>query len=418
MRRSFLDLLACPHCQAALGAHAHRETAAPHGSANSTGRILEGLLICEHCSRWFPVTGELPELLPDHLRDAERDLAIFRQYSAELPEEVQRACARFIPGAEAADAGAHHKSAEIGIKGRIDDPEFFGPGYTAPFNAGNTGFTIYLLHLFGAVVPLLDARGGDVVIDSGSGYSWTTEWLNRSGITAIGVDICRTYLEIGIARMGDAHPHLVVADVEHLPVRAGCARAVLAYESFHHVPDRPRAMREYARVLSEGGRVVLAEPGGAHETADESVSVMEKYGILEKGMELTDVEGYASGAGLSAPTQIFLTYAKHTDLARPVVEVARQDSPLEGHIFLLRKSADGAAAGLASVPTDPLIAATEAPRLRSQLAGVTRQLHDTQLQLADARDSIFHMRRSAFWQLRERWLRLRRLLPGARSSDR
>ena len=43
-------------------------------------------------------------------------------------------------------------------------------------------------------------------LDSGSGYSWTTEWLYKAGVEAIGIDICRTYLEIGIERMGTDRP--------------------------------------------------------------------------------------------------------------------------------------------------------------------------------------------------------------------
>ena len=78
---------------------------------------------------------------------------------------------------------------------------------------------MYLIKLFGAAVPLLELKRR-YVLDSGCGYAWTTEWLYKSGVEAIGVDICRTYLEIGMQRMGENRPHLIVADVENLPIRA------------------------------------------------------------------------------------------------------------------------------------------------------------------------------------------------------
>ena len=59
--------------------------------------------------------------------------------------------------------------------------------------------------------------------------------------------------------------------------------AVFAFESAHHIPDRKKAMAGFGRVLKPGGRMVLAEPGAAHEHAQVSVDVMSKYGILEKG---------------------------------------------------------------------------------------------------------------------------------------
>lgn len=421
MKRALLDLLVCPCCEGALTCHVHSEAA--------VDEIIEGLLLCAQCSRWYPITGQLPELLPDHLRDADRDVELFKRSAAELTPAQRAVHEQFRPGAGAgSDDGAHHKTAEIRIKTRIhDEKDFFGPGYSAPFNPHNTEFSLYLVHLFGAVAPLLECRTGDVVIDSGCGYSWTTEWLHRSGINAVGVDICRTYLDIAIERLGANRPHLVVADVENLPFRRSCADAILAYESFHHIPDRPRAMQGYSRILKDGGRVVLAEPGAAHEDAPVSIEVMAKYGILEKGMELADVNAYIAGTAFGAPEQIFMVQAQHRDLAKKVVEIARVNSPVEGNIFRLRKDGSRAAAALppqgeeaggkvdvqpsAASFDDIVVLATEAPRLREQLGSVSRQLVDTQLALAEAKDRIFHMERSLFWRMRELW-------QSARGADR
>jgi hypothetical protein len=44
---------------------------------------------------------------------------------------------------------------------------------------------------------LLALAPGQAVLDAGSGFCWTTEWLLRGGYEAIGVDICRTYLSTG-----------------------------------------------------------------------------------------------------------------------------------------------------------------------------------------------------------------------------
>lgn len=353
MQRALLDFLVCPSCQGALSCHVQSEQAG--------GEIDEGLLLCPGCSRWYPVTRQLPELLPDHLRDAERDTELFRRSAPGMTPALRAFHERFTPGhASLEDGGAHHKIAEIGIKKRVGDKDFFGPGYGAPFNPHDTRFSLYLVHLFGAVAPLLECGKGDVVIDSGCGYSWTTEWLYRSGINAVGVDICRTYLDIALERLGPNRPHLVVADVENLPIRSACADAILAYESFHHIPDRPRAVRGYSRILKDGGRLVLAEPGAAHQDAPVSVEVMAKYGILEKGMELADVAGYAAGTALETPDQIYVMQAEHRDLTKKVVEVARVRSAVEGNIFRLRKGAGVATGEMAAPPDDTRHAVADA----------------------------------------------------------
>ena len=383
MRYSLLDHLACPTCHEELVCVTHTEAAAsmppglfPDGARISPGPgigplpagrhetplatllaslaaapaapergrdvdLVTGLLVCGACGRWYPIDGGIPELLPDHLRDATRERALFDAALAGAPPELRTALAAFTPSGDAtSDPGAHYKRAEIGIKSKIDDPVIFGPGYSSPFNPWNSDFTIYLISLFGAVAPMLNVARGQTIIDSGCGYAWSTEWLFRSGFDVVGVDICRTYLEIGVTRIGSFRPHLVVGDVENLPLAAANAHAILAYESFHHIPDRRRAMASYDRVLRNGGTVILAEPGGAHEGAKVSVDAMEKYGILERGMELDDVTGYADGTSFGPPEQLFLLRVAQAELGATLDRAfLRQHSAFDGNLFKLVKGA-------------------------------------------------------------------------------
>jgi ubiquinone/menaquinone biosynthesis C-methylase UbiE/uncharacterized protein YbaR (Trm112 family) len=380
MRYAFLDLLACQACHAELGCFTYRERAAeiPGGpfeggtrvglgqgvaplpasaqsgdllnrlrafaqpaaepSRNFAVEIDEGILICPGCARWYPITQRLPEILPDHLRDFDADAARMREAAAAMPPQLADAVLKFRPSSHGADKGARYKRAEMSIQDKIDDPEFFGPGYSSPYNPWNPEFTLYLISLFGSVLRLLDLKKGERVLDSGVGYAWTTEWFHRSGVPAVGVDISRTYLEVGIERMGDSRPHLVIGDVESLPFKSGVFDAVLAYESFHHIFDRRRAMAGYDRVLSAAGRVVLAEPGGKHERADVSVKVMKKYGILERGMELADVMRYAADSGFTRIDQVYLMHGTQHDIGHPLDKAyIKERCPVEGNLFRLRK---------------------------------------------------------------------------------
>ncbi len=305
--------------------------------------VASGLLACGMCGRWFPIEGTIPELLPDHLRDAARERPLFEAAARGLTADLRHALEAFQPSGDAqADPGAHYKKSEIGIKSKIDDPAFFGPGFSSPFNPWNSAFTTYLISLFGTVVPFLQLERSGVVIDSGCGYSWSTEWLFRSGYDAIGVDICRTYLEIAVQRIGAFRPHLVVCDVENLPLKSGIANAILAYESFHHIPDRQRALAGYYRVLASLGRVILAEPGAAHENAEVAVDAMAKYGILEKGMDLSDVVGYAAGTGFDPPEQLFVFSTSSSDQpAKLDDEFVKRHSTLESKVYPIDEGRTG-----------------------------------------------------------------------------
>lgn len=315
---------------------AQRSAPAPP-DRNYAVEVETGVLVCGECARWYPIVERLPELLPDHLRDWTRDCEMLAGMTR-LPRGLRDTLGRFESRDSSQDGGAHYKQAEIGIKKKIEDPAFFGPGYSSPFNLWNSDFTVYLIKVFGNVVPLLEAKPNNVIVDSGCGYAWTTEWLFKSGFEAVGVDICRAYLEVGVQRIGPFRPHLVIGDVEKLPLADACADGVLAYESFHHIPDRARAMAGFSRVLKEGGRVVLAEPGAEHDTADVSVEAMSKYGILEKGMELDDVLRYVEGTALRSLEQVHLLKVGSDDVARLALTLAPGwREVIEGNVFTLKK---------------------------------------------------------------------------------
>lgn len=56
-------------------------------------------------------------------------------------------------------------------------------------------------------------------------------------------------------------PHVrVVLDGQALPLSDGCLRALVMTDVLHHLPDSRRFLREAARCVRPGGRVVMIEP--------------------------------------------------------------------------------------------------------------------------------------------------------------
>ncbi|MCX8169516.1 MAG: Trm112 family protein [Candidatus Methanomethyliaceae archaeon] len=78
MKRKLLDILACPMCKyypLELIVFEERE------------EIEEGLLICNNCSRWYPIIEAIPHMLPDDLRDRE-DLEFLKKWQERIPEKI------------------------------------------------------------------------------------------------------------------------------------------------------------------------------------------------------------------------------------------------------------------------------------------------------------------------------------------
>jgi len=311
--------------------------------------IKEGLIKCNSCSQWFPLKNYIPELLPNHLRNRIEDRSFLDSFKDKLPDGLFKTLSDKLNennqgAAETKDSGAHFKQSEISIKSKIDDPFFFGPGLTLPFNPGDTEYTMRVIRRFGNVLPLLELKKGDWVADIGPAYAWTTEWFEKMGVNVIGVDICRTYMEIGLQRMeqmvqkGLKRPHLVVADVENLPLNDRILNAVLCFDSFHHIPDRKQAMAHFHRTLKETGNIVLAEPDGTHEYAEVSRSVMDKYGILEKGMELSDVKGYCAGLNILPPEQRYILHLSNSEKRRRLsTDFILSHSHIDCNVFVIKK---------------------------------------------------------------------------------
>lgn len=78
MNKSFLDMLACP-----IDKHHPLEM---YGDIDADV-ILEGVLYCTECGRFYMISGGIPVMLPDDLRDRSVEIKHLRSVGG-LPEKV------------------------------------------------------------------------------------------------------------------------------------------------------------------------------------------------------------------------------------------------------------------------------------------------------------------------------------------
>lgn len=50
--------------------------------------VIDGALFCRKCKRFYLVVDEIPILLPDDLREKEREMDILRKWKGKLPSEI------------------------------------------------------------------------------------------------------------------------------------------------------------------------------------------------------------------------------------------------------------------------------------------------------------------------------------------
>ena len=56
--------------------------------------IVEGVLYCPECGRWYPIIDEIPRLLPDRIRQEKEikkvELDFLKKHADELPDKITR----------------------------------------------------------------------------------------------------------------------------------------------------------------------------------------------------------------------------------------------------------------------------------------------------------------------------------------
>lgn len=86
MRKSLLDILACPidkHYPLEL----YEINIVSDPSVNES-IIKEGILFCSECSRFYPIMDEIPVMLPDELREKEKDIEFLKSWHDQIPGKI------------------------------------------------------------------------------------------------------------------------------------------------------------------------------------------------------------------------------------------------------------------------------------------------------------------------------------------
>jgi len=88
MRKSMLDILACPidkyYPLELFEINIKREG----NNGDDSLIVCEGILFCVKCSRFYPIIDEIPVMLPDDLREKQKDIEFLIKWQEKIPEKV------------------------------------------------------------------------------------------------------------------------------------------------------------------------------------------------------------------------------------------------------------------------------------------------------------------------------------------
>ncbi len=79
MKRKLMEILACPICK-----HSPLDL----DVFDEKEEVVEGLITCSACNRWYPVIDEIPHMLPDELRSKKEDLSFLKKWEEKVPKKI------------------------------------------------------------------------------------------------------------------------------------------------------------------------------------------------------------------------------------------------------------------------------------------------------------------------------------------
>lgn len=112
------------------------------------------------------------------------------------------------------------------------------------------------------IEEILGSLEGAEVIDVGCGDGQLTRMLTRRGAHVTGIEVSPRALARARAVQPVGDERYMQGLAEDLPVKSRSADVVIFLNSFHHVDEQgqPKALKEAARVLKEGGILFISEP--------------------------------------------------------------------------------------------------------------------------------------------------------------
>ena len=161
------------------------------------------------------------------------------------------------------------------------------------FDAGRNGATVVLERgSFREEILAALAPEELTVVDGGCGDGFLTEVLAGRFSRVLAFDHSPERLAAAKRRVPEKHVRFEQAELDALPLSANSVDVVFLSMVLHHVPEIVAALREAARVLRTGGRVVVADLA-QHD--DESMR--ERMGDLRLGLDSRLLEQAMRQAG-------------------------------------------------------------------------------------------------------------------------
>jgi ArsR family transcriptional regulator len=180
-----------------------------------------------------------------------------------------------------------------------------------------------------AMLSALGPGPFDLLIDLGTGTGRTLELLAPRYKRGVGFDLNQPMLALARAKLtAGAHTHAQVrhGDIYHLPMQDRAADAVIMHQVLHYLSEPQLAVREGARVLAPGGRLLIVD-FAPHDLE----FLREKHAHERLGFPGEQINQWIRDAGLEPVKSFDLTPPERGGAEKLTVSVWLGERPRDGN---------------------------------------------------------------------------------------
>ncbi len=203
--------------------------------------IINGVLLCNGCKRWYPIEDGILVFLPDNLINEDRHDFISKYGDDFFDNKEHFETCRNYP---------HEDNLKINeMKQRDEEAAVY-------YTFGNEFHDKTERAHFSRI---LKPENRDVIVELGCGTGRITEDFADRVNDYIAIDFSRKSLEL-LKDKVKADVLLIKGDVCNLPVKDGIASEIISAQVFEHIPgdtEQQKFVKESQRILKNNGQAVL-----------------------------------------------------------------------------------------------------------------------------------------------------------------
>jgi SAM-dependent methyltransferase len=185
----------------------------------------------------------------------------------------------------------------------------------------------------GQLLAGLRLESGMQVLDFAAGSCWLSRILLQLGCQVISADASAKALEIGRRLLeryppimsSNAQPVFLPFDGERIDLPDNSVDRIVVNDAFHHIPNTPKVLAEFCRVLKPEGIVGMSEPGRHHSKSEASQYEMRQFNVIENDFVLESIWDQAQEVG-------FVDIQICPVLRHPYLNMAQYLSCIEGNV--------------------------------------------------------------------------------------